>query len=59
MKIEVFYDVSRYWRWRMVGRNGKIICTSGESYDNKGNAKRAANRMRQLTNYDVPVVVLP
>ena len=42
MKVIVFKDMGNSWRWDITARNGKIVATSGESFDSKGNAKRAA-----------------
>jgi uncharacterized protein YegP (UPF0339 family) len=42
--FEIFPDAGGKYRWRARARNGKITCISGESFDSKGNAKRAARR---------------
>ncbi len=52
MRLEVFQGLDG-WRWRLRARNGKLIATSGEAFDSRGNARRAARRMSKLTG--VPV----
>lgn len=42
MKIEIYADRGKSYRWRLRARNGKLVCTSGESFFSKGNASRAA-----------------
>lgn len=42
MKVIVFRDVGESYRWRITARNGKLVACSGESFDSRGNAKRAA-----------------
>lgn len=32
---------ARGWRWRLVGKNGKILADSGEAYTRKADVKRA------------------
>lgn len=44
-KLEVYEDAATMYRWRMKARNGAIVAVSGEGYDNKFNAIRAAERM--------------
>lgn len=40
------------WYWRLVGRNGEIVCVS-EGYTRRSGAIRAAKRMPELANTDV------
>jgi uncharacterized protein YegP (UPF0339 family) len=42
--IKVFRDESGAWRWNRVASNGERVATSGEDFDTKGNAIRAAER---------------
>jgi uncharacterized protein YegP (UPF0339 family) len=42
MKVTIYQDLGNCWRWHITARNGKLVCTSGESFANKGNASRAA-----------------
>lgn len=46
-KFEIYEDTAGMYRWRMKARNGAIVATSGEGYDNKFNAMRAAERMNE------------
>jgi uncharacterized protein YegP (UPF0339 family) len=40
--IEVYRDLAGEYRWRIIAGNGRIVATSGEAFDSKSNAKRAA-----------------
>jgi len=42
--IKVFRDESGAWRWNRVAANGERVATSGEDFDTKANAIRAAER---------------
>lgn len=35
MRYVVYQDQQRYWRWRLLAANNRIIADSGESYFNK------------------------
>ena len=35
MKLEVYQDASKGWRWRAVDTNGRIISDGAESYSSK------------------------
>lgn len=45
------------WRWRLVGRNGKILADSGESYTRKADVKRALYTMHDAVKA-APIVDL-
>lgn len=42
MKLQVYPDSGSKYRWRLVADNGRTVASSGESFDSKSNAKRAA-----------------
>ena len=42
----IYKDAAGNWRWRLVASNGQKIASSGESFDSKFNAKRAAELVR-------------
>jgi len=42
MRVIVFLDANLSWRWHIKARNNKVVATSGESFDSKRNARRAA-----------------
>ena len=46
-KFEVFADASGSYRWRLVASNGEKVATSGESFANRENAKRAAQTVKR------------
>jgi uncharacterized protein YegP (UPF0339 family) len=43
-KLDVYRDDSGQYRWRVIAANGRTIASSGESFDSKANATRAAHR---------------
>ncbi len=45
---------SKFWRWRLVASNGKIIADSAESYWNKSDCLHAINLVKQCS--DAPVL---
>ena len=53
-KIEIYigvvdgnYTRPQSWRWRLRGRNGKILC-QGEDYTNFSDLVKAVKRVREL-----------
>lgn len=38
-KFELYKDAARYWRWRFLASNGKIIADSAESYVRREDAE--------------------
>lgn len=46
-KFEIFADAAGKYRWRLKDGNGEKVATSGESFDSKSNAKRAAQNVKQ------------
>lgn len=46
MKFEIYADASGQYRWRLVSSNGQTVASSGESFDSKANARRAAENVR-------------
>lgn len=51
MKMYVYLDADGQWRWTLIARNNRKIASSGESFDSKSNALRAANRLRRMFHY--------
>jgi uncharacterized protein YegP (UPF0339 family) len=45
-KFQVYRDRAGEFRWRLVAPNGNIIADSGEGYETRYNAKRAAENVR-------------
>jgi uncharacterized protein YegP (UPF0339 family) len=45
-KFEIYADASDNYRWRLKASNGQIVASSGESFDSKSNAERAAENVR-------------
>jgi len=46
MKFVVYTDSGGKHRWRLVASNGQTIASSGEAFDSKSNARRAAENVR-------------
>jgi len=45
-KFVIYADRGGSYRWRLVANNGQIIASSGESFDSKFNARRAAENVK-------------
>lgn len=45
-KFEVYADTGGNYRWRLKSSNGQVVASSGESFDSKSNAERAAENVR-------------
>lgn len=46
--FEAFEDLSEKWRWRLIGANGRVMATSGESFSSHTGALRAAAGVRRV-----------
>jgi len=46
--FEVYADRAGRYRWRLLHRNGEILGDSGEGYDTRAAARRAANEVRTV-----------
>ncbi|MDQ3380987.1 MAG: YegP family protein [Actinomycetota bacterium] len=53
-RFEIFADAAGKYRWRLKDVNGEKVATSGESFDSRSNAKRAAQNVK-LTAPDAVV----
>jgi uncharacterized protein YegP (UPF0339 family) len=45
-KFEIYADTAGKYRWRLKADNGTKIASSGENFDSKANAKRAAETVK-------------
>lgn len=45
-KFQIYSDSSNNYRWRLKAANGQIVASSGESFDSKSNATRAAENVK-------------
>lgn len=45
-KFEIYRDAAGSFRWRLKAVNGRIVGDSGEGYDSRPNARRAAENAR-------------
>lgn len=46
-KFEIYSDSASNYRWRLRSSNGQTVASSGESFDSKSNAKRAAENVKE------------
>lgn len=46
-KFEIYKDKSEKYRWRLVSSNGQTTASSGESFSSHGQAKRAAEHVKE------------
>jgi uncharacterized protein YegP (UPF0339 family) len=46
-KLVVYTDRVKKWRWKLLAANGQSVASSGESFESKANAKRAATAMQK------------
>lgn len=45
-KFEIYADTVGSYRWRLKSSNGQTVASSGESFDSRSNAKRAAENVK-------------
>lgn len=45
-KFEIYADAGGKYRWRLKDGNGEKVASSGESFENRSNAKRAAENVK-------------
>jgi uncharacterized protein len=45
-KFEIYSDAAGKYRWRLKDGNSVIVASSGESFDSKSNATRAAQNVK-------------
>ena len=45
-KFEIYADAAGNHRWRLKASNGQIVASSGESFDSRSNAVRAAENVK-------------
>jgi uncharacterized protein YegP (UPF0339 family) len=48
-KFELYRDVKKQYRWRLIAGNGEIVATS-ESYTELSSAKRSAERVAEIAH---------
>jgi uncharacterized protein YegP (UPF0339 family) len=46
MKFVIYADNSGKYRWRLVSGNGQTVASSGEAFESKASARRAAENVR-------------
>ncbi len=45
-KFEVYQDTAEKWRWRLIDDSNRKVASSGETFDSRSNAKRAAENVK-------------
>jgi uncharacterized protein YegP (UPF0339 family) len=45
MKLELYKDVDKEWRWRIIARNGRTVADSTEGYKKRATLKKTLRRM--------------
>jgi len=45
-QFDAYEDLVGKWRWRLLGRDDRVVATSGESFDSHWHALRAAENVR-------------
>lgn len=45
-KFQIYSDTAGKYRWRLKASNGQTVASSGESFDSKSNARRAAENVK-------------
>lgn len=45
-RFEIYADTAGKYRWRLKDGNGEKVASSGESFDSRSNAKRAAQNVK-------------
>jgi uncharacterized protein YegP (UPF0339 family) len=45
-KFQIYADTRNNYRWRLKASNGQTVASSGESFDSKANATRAAENVK-------------
>lgn len=55
VKIDVYRDSRKEWRWEMYSRNGLILAASTEGYKRR---RRALENLRLVTGVWIPAIVV-
>lgn len=42
MKLLAYHDAKSGWRWKIVARNGKIVCASSEAFTSLAKCRKNA-----------------
>lgn len=55
--FNLYMDKAGEHRWTFLAPNGRIIADSGEGYETRQNARRAANRLKTLLSHELDVTI--
>ncbi len=45
MRLELYKDVDKEWRWKIVARNGRTIADGQEGYKKRATMKKTLRRL--------------
>jgi uncharacterized protein YegP (UPF0339 family) len=45
MKLELYKDVDKEWRWRVIARNGRTVAERTEGYRKRATMKKTLRRL--------------
>jgi uncharacterized protein YegP (UPF0339 family) len=45
MKLELYKDVDKEWRWRVIARNGRTVAEGTEGYRKRATMKKTLRRL--------------
>ena len=46
MRIELYKDIDKEWRWRIIARNGRIISDGQEGYRKRATMLKTLRRLK-------------
>lgn len=57
-RFEIYQDVSRKYRWRLIADGGRVTAISGEAYPSTDAAKKSVEELRH-ESMDASIVLEP
>jgi len=45
MRLELYKDIDKEWRWKIVARNGRIVAVGDEGYRKRATMKKTLRRL--------------
>lgn len=45
LRVRIFKDASKQWRWRAKARNNRVVAVSGEGYTKKKHCRDMARKL--------------
>lgn len=47
MRIELYKDLDKEWRWRVIARNGRVVADGPEGYKKRATMLKTLRRVKQ------------